>query len=45
MVHIMTPAARDKYQLEELWGDAPTLDVIAKLDAEFEKRKNAASAN
>ncbi len=41
-VHIMTQDARDKYQLEELWGDAPRIDVIAKLDSELEKlRKDA----
>ncbi len=39
IIHVMSPAAREKYQLEELWGDAPREDIVAKLDAEAEKRR------
>lgn len=39
IIHIMTPEAREKYQLEELWGDAPRKDVLEKLDREARKRK------
>ncbi|HJO94969.1 MAG TPA: ribosome silencing factor [Victivallales bacterium] len=28
MVHILTPEAREKYQLEELWGDAEKLEEL-----------------
>ena len=42
IIHIMTAEAREKYQLEELWGDAPRLDIAAKLDKEAEKRFAAA---
>jgi ribosome-associated protein len=27
IVHLFTPAARDFYRLETLWGDVPRLDV------------------
>jgi ribosome-associated protein len=27
VVHIFTPETRDYYRLEQLWGDAPTLEV------------------
>ena len=27
VVHVLTPAARDFYRLETLWGDVPRLDV------------------
>lgn len=37
MIHILTNEARDKYQLEELWGDAPSIDVAARLDEEHRK--------
>jgi len=42
IIHIMTADAREKYQLEELWGDAPRLDIVAKLDKEAKKRLAAA---
>ena len=42
IIHVMTQDAREKYQLEELWGDAPCEDIVKKLDAEAEKRKAAA---
>ncbi len=29
VVHIFTPAARDFYRLETLWGDVPRVDVSA----------------
>jgi len=38
MVHVLTEDARRKYDLEGLWGDAPRVDAIARLDAEAKKR-------
>ena len=32
LVHLMTPEMRERYNLEGLWGDAPTIDVVTKLD-------------
>ena len=32
IVHIMTPEMRDRYQLEKLWGDAPKLADLQKLE-------------
>jgi len=32
IVHIMTPEMRDRYQLEKLWGDAPKLEDLQKLE-------------
>jgi ribosome-associated protein len=29
VVHVFHPAAREFYQLEDLWGDAPRLDLDA----------------
>ena len=29
VVHVFHPAAREFYQLERLWGDAPTLEIEA----------------
>ena len=29
VVHIFTPAAREYYRLETLWGEVPTLEVEA----------------
>ena len=43
IVHILTEDARERYQLEELWGDAPKTDVIAILDAEAEAARKAAA--
>ena len=37
LIHIMTNETRDRYQLEQLWGDVPSFDAMAKLDAEHEK--------
>ena len=41
IIHVMSPEARQKYQLEELWGDAPCEDIIVKLDKEAAKRLKA----
>ena len=30
VVHVFTPAARDFYRLETLWGDVPRLDLPAE---------------
>lgn len=32
IVHIMTPEMRDLYQLENLWGDAPKVETIEKIE-------------
>jgi ribosome-associated protein len=34
VVHVFHPAARDFYQLERLWGDAPTHHLISNDPAE-----------
>lgn len=31
VVHVFTPAARDFYRLETLWGDVPRLEVAATV--------------
>lgn len=38
MIHVMTAEARDRYQLESLWGDAKITDAVARLDEESRKR-------
>ncbi len=30
VVHVFTPAARDFYRLERLWGDVPRVDIAEK---------------
>lgn len=37
LVHLMTPEMRERYNLEGLWGDAPALDDVAKLDSASQK--------
>ena len=32
LVHLMTPEMRERYNLEGLWGDAPAVSDVAKLD-------------
>lgn len=33
LVHIMTAEVRERYQLEKLWGDAPTAETRRALEA------------
>ena len=33
LVHLMTPEARARYALEELWSGAPSPDAVSKLEA------------
>ncbi|CAA9499083.1 MAG: Ribosomal silencing factor RsfA [uncultured Solirubrobacteraceae bacterium] len=33
VVHVLTPEAREYYRLEQLWGEAPILDVVRDEDA------------
>jgi ribosome-associated protein len=33
VVHVFTPAARDFYRLETLWGDVPRLELALELEA------------
>ncbi len=40
VLHVFTPEARDRYQLQELWRDAPRLE----LDLEAPEAPSAASA-
>ena len=37
LVHLMTPEMRERYNLEGLWGDAPAMDDLAKLDNAVQK--------
>jgi ribosome-associated protein len=32
LVHLMTEDMREKYQLESLWGDAPQIEAVRKLE-------------
>jgi ribosome-associated protein len=32
VVHVFTPASRDFYRLEALWGDVPRLDLESRAD-------------
>lgn len=38
MIHIMTQETRELYKLENLWGDVPSEDVVARLDEEHRRR-------
>ncbi len=35
MVHVFTKEARELYQLEDLWKDAPKIEAIKKLEAKI----------
>jgi ribosomal silencing factor RsfS len=35
----MTPEMRELYNLEGLWGDAPAMDDLAKLDNASQKEE------
>jgi ribosome-associated protein len=32
LVHLMTEDMRERYQLESLWGDAPQIEAVRKLE-------------
>ncbi len=32
VVHILNPEMRELYQIESLWGDAPKIDAVKKLE-------------
>ena len=32
LVHLMTPEARERYALEELWSGSPSPDAVSKLE-------------
>lgn len=32
IIHIMTPQMRELYQLESLWGDAPSSETLEKIE-------------
>lgn len=34
MIHLLSDEARERYQLEELWNEAPQIDAVRKLDEE-----------
>ena len=42
MVHVMTSAAREMYQLEDLWSDAPQLDAEKRIEAAIKRRETLA---
>ncbi len=41
VVHIFTPATRDFYRLEQLWGEAPARSVESSDPADTDKRINS----
>ena len=41
MVHVMTAAARELYQLEALWNDAPKVDAVKRIEAALKRRAAA----
>jgi ribosome-associated protein len=41
VVHIFTPATREFYRLEQLWGEAPTRAVEAELDGHPDIRRDS----
>lgn len=38
MVHVMTEESRTRYQLEDLWGDAPKTDAVKRIEAALRRR-------
>ena len=38
MIHVLTTEARERYQLEELWNDAPKEDCVRRLEEEHRRR-------
>ena len=39
MIHVLTTEARERYQLEELWNDAPKEDCVRRLEEEHRRRE------
>lgn len=42
VVHVFDPEAREHFDLERLWADAPRLDLVADLGLEAEMAEEAA---
>ena len=42
MVHVMTGDARELYQLEDLWSDAPRTDAVKRIEAAIKRRETLA---
>ena len=41
MVHIMTENSRAQYQLEDLWGDAPKINAVKRIEAALKSKADA----
>jgi ribosome-associated protein len=43
VVHVFDPDTREHFDLERLWSDAPTVDVVADLGIAYEAEPDATS--